>query len=315
MSEKIKIGLSSCLAGDEVRYNGQGCRDKLVMDRLSEYFEYVKTCPEMAIGMGTPRPTIRLVKDGAIHLRETKGDGDYTEKMESYSTQRVDELKSFDLCGYIFKKGSPSCGAYRVKVYSPDGQPLMEKSSGVFALKLQKALPWMPVEEDGRLNDPPLFENFIFRVNALSDWRKMMAQGLSKKGLTHFHRRHKYALMAHNHNAVSELGNYLAQTKGVELEVMADYYLNSFMETMSKPPKRLQHANVLYHLLGYFKKQLDSFDKQETVELIERYRMGYVPLVVPITRIAHYVRKFQSEYLSDQSYLDKPVKLGLLNNL
>ncbi|EDM27131.1 hypothetical protein LNTAR_15717 [Lentisphaera araneosa HTCC2155] len=315
MQEKIKIGLSACLSGDEVRYNGQGCRDKLVMDQLHDFFDYVKVCPEMAIGLGTPRPTIRLVQHEKIRLQETKGDGDYTEKMEAFAKEDMERLKKLDLCGFIFKKGSPSCGAYRVKIYSEEGHPLIEKTAGMYALQVKKNFPWLPIEEDGRLNDAPLFENFIFRAFALNDWQQMLRKGLSHGGLHNFHRRHKYALMAHSHEAVNELGNYIAHKGDLSIEVMAESYLSRFMDFMSKPPKRLQHANVLYHLLGYFKKDIDAFDKEDTVKMIEQYRKGYIPLVVPITRISHYTQKYEQEYLMDQSYLERPDKLGLLNKL
>ncbi len=314
--QKIKIGLSACLSGDEVRYNGQGCLDKLVMNELDEYFEYHKVCPEMAIGLGTPRETIRLVKmDDEIRLRTTKSDKDYTQEMSQFAESDMERLKDLELSGFIFKKGSPSCGAYRVKIYDEKGHPLMEKTAGAYSLQFQKTFPYVPVEEDGRLNDAPLFENFIFRVFALSEWQEMLREGLSAKGIIKFHQRHKYAIMAHDQVRQKELGQKISDLSGKDLNEVAVKYLSEFMDIMSKPPKRLHHANVLYHLLGYFKNEIDAFDKEESVKMIEQYRLGYVPLVVPVTRIAYFTKKYKQEYLLGQSYLEKPEKLGLLNKL
>jgi uncharacterized protein YbgA (DUF1722 family)/uncharacterized protein YbbK (DUF523 family) len=312
---KIKIGLSACLAGEDVRYNGQNCLSKLITGDLDEYFEYLRVCPEMAIGLGTPRETIRVVRDGDLRLRTSRSNQDLSDKMRTFAQSDMDRIKDAKLSGFIFKKGSPSCGAYRVKVYNPEGHPQVEKTSGFYAAKIIETFPWLPIEEDGRLNDPRLFENFMQRVFAIDRWQKMLQDGLSHKGLLAFHQYHKYWIMAHNQLGQKRLGKMLANRGETSLEELASDYLSEFTKIVSKPPTSLKHSNVLYHLLGYFKQQIDAFDKKEMVKIIENYRKSYVPLVVPITRLAFYAEKYQQEYLLNQSYLRHPERLGVLNKL
>jgi uncharacterized protein YbgA (DUF1722 family)/uncharacterized protein YbbK (DUF523 family) len=315
MTQKLKIGLSACLAGDNVRYNGQNCMDKLIMNELTQYFHYIKVCPEMAIGMGSPRETIRIVKEqDTLKLRASKSDEDFTQRMESFSILDMERVKNSQLSGFIFKKGSPSCGLFRIKVYSPDGMPLPDKTSGFYAKEISRNFPWMPLEEEGRLNDPRLFENFIQRVFAIGRWQAMLKKGLSKKGLYEFHQQHKYWIMAHSQSGLKKLGKLLA-SNNADLNRLADSYLSAFTETVRQAPTSLKHSNVLYHLLGYFKKNIDAFDKQEICKLIKQYRLGYIPLVVPITRLSSYVKKYKSHYLLTQSYLKYPEHLGVLNKI
>lgn len=313
--KKINIGLSACLAGDKVRYNGQDCFNQLINSHLAEYFEYTTVCPEIAIGMGTPRETIRIVKDGELQLRASKSNEDFTEKMRLFAISDMERIKNANLCGFIFKKGSPSCGAFRVKVYTPEGMPLVEKTSGFYAAQVMKSLPWLPVEEEGRLNDARLFENFIQRVFALGRWQEMMQNGLTHKALLDFHQFHKYWIMAHNQLQLKKLGSILANRKNRSVEELARDYLELFTSVVSKPPRSSNHINVLHHLLGYFKKSLDSFDKKEMLTTIEHYRKSYVPLILPVSRLAFYAKKYQQKYLLNQSYLHYPENLGLLNKL
>jgi len=312
---KIKIGLSACLAGEDVRYNGQNCLNKLITQDLDEYFEYVKVCPEMAIGLGTPRETIRVVRDGDLQLRASRSNTDYSKAMRDFAKADMKRVADANLCGFIFKKGSPSCGAFRVKIYNPQGMPQVEKTSGFYAAQVMESFPWMPVEEEGRLNDPPLFENFIQKSFALGRWQQMLKDGLTHKRLLDFHQYHKYWIMAHNQAGLKRLGKMLANRGERSVEELASDYLEEYSKVVSRPPTSLKHSNVLYHLLGYFKQDIDAFDKQEMVKLIEQYRKNYIPLVVPITRLAYFADKYQSEYLLNQSYLKHPERLGVLNKL
>lgn len=312
---KIKVGLSACLSGDEVRYNGQAAEDKFVTHQLNRYFDYVKVCPEMAIGMGTPRETIRIVEDEGLKLRNREGSNDYTEKMNNFAQQSVLEMGEQDLCGFIFKKGSPSCGAYRVKVYDNEGVTQRHDESGFYAKEFMQKYPWVPVEEDGRLNDPGLRHNFLVRVFALKRWKLMFKDGPSINSLVQFHQKHKYMLMSYSQEGLRELGRIVANKDKRSPEEACSTYLEKYVELTKKPASSKKHANVLYHMFGYFSRYIDDFDRQETVELIEKYRLGLIPLVLPVMRISHYVRKLKVKYLLGQSYLVYPEEIGLLNKI
>ena len=314
--EKIKIGLSACLSGDEVRYNAQGAEDKFVTQQMSAYFSYVKVCPEMAIGMGTPRETIRIVStDDGVRLRNREGSNDYTDKMREFSSRSAQELEEERLCGFIFKKGSPSCGAYRVKVYRETGETINNSEIGFYSRAVQEKYPFLPVEEDGRLNDPGLRHNFIVRVFAYRRWQMMVEDNMSINSLVAFHQKHKYMLMSYSQEGLRELGNLVANKEKRDVAEVCHEYIEKFSELTKKPASRAKHTNVLSHLFGYFSKYLDDFDRQETVAVIEKYRTGLLPLVLPISRISHYVRKYEIKYLLGQSYLVYPEELGILNKL
>ena len=313
--EKIPIGLSACLSGDEVRYNGQAAEDKFVTQQLSRFFEYHKVCPEMSIGMGTPRETIRIVEDDGLKLRNREGTNDYTDKMKNFVDKSSTEMGQHRLCGFIFKKGSPSCGAYRVKVYDNEGVTQRHDESGFYAKELMNKYPWIPVEEDGRLNDPGLRHNFIVRVFALRRWQLMVEDNPGIKGLIAFHQKHKYMLMSYNQNGLKELGRIVANKEGLAPETACKNYLEKFTEMTKKPAPRSKHSNVLYHMFGYFSRDIDEFDRHETISLIEKYRNGLIPLVLPVMSISHYVRKLKVKYLLGQSYLVYPEELGVLNKL
>lgn len=312
---KIQIGLSACLSGDEVRYNGQAAEDKFVSQQLSRFFDYVKICPEMSIGMGTPRETVRIVEDGGLKLRNRDGSNDYTDRMNSFVKKSVSEMSAHKLCGFIFKKGSPSCGAFRVKVYDNKGVTQRHDESGFYAKAFKEKYPWLPVEEDGRLNDPGLRHNFISRVFAVRRWQIMIEESPSIKGLVAFHQKHKYMLMSYSQDGLRELGRIVANKEGLDPETACTKYLQKFTELTSKPASRSKHANVLYHMFGYFSREIDDFDRHETIDLIEKYREGIIPLILPVMRISHYVRKLRVKYLLGQAYLVYPEELGVLNKL
>jgi uncharacterized protein YbgA (DUF1722 family)/uncharacterized protein YbbK (DUF523 family) len=315
---KIRIGVSACLLGREVRYNGGHKRDSFLTDTFGAFVDFVPVCPEVEIGMGTPRPPIRLERraDGEIRLAMPSTGEDYTERMLSYAARRIGELAALDLDGYVLKKDSPSCGMERVKVY--DSHTIPTKSGrGLFAEEILRRLPDLPVEEEGRLNDPLLRENFITRVFLHHRWREAERAGWSRAALMRFHERHKLLLMARNQAGMRRLGRLLGTSgKDAPLADLVGAYREGLTEVMRRPATRRGHTNVLQHLLGFVSDHLDREDRAELVEMIERYRLGLVPLIVPLTLIRHHVRRVDVPYLKDQAYLEPhPHELMLLNHV
>jgi uncharacterized protein YbgA (DUF1722 family)/uncharacterized protein YbbK (DUF523 family) len=315
---RIRIGVSSCLLGEEVRYNGGHKRDSFLTDIFGRFVDFVPVCPEVEIGMGTPRPPIRLERtaQGEIRLRMPSTGEDLTERMRSYAGQRVDELAALDLDGYVLKKDSPSCGMERVKVYETSPIPF-KNGRGLFAGELLRRLPHLPVEEEGRLNDPLLRENFITRVFVHHRWREAERAGWSRAALMRFHERHKFLLMARNQAGLRRLGRLLGEpVRDVPLEDLVWVYREGLIEVLRRPATRRGHTNVLQHLLGFVSDLLDREDRAELVDTIERYRQGLVPLIVPLTLVRHHVRRLDTAYLKDQAYLEPhPHELMLLNHV
>jgi uncharacterized protein YbgA (DUF1722 family)/uncharacterized protein YbbK (DUF523 family) len=309
---KIPIGISSCLLGQQVRFDGGHKRDSYITGTLSKYFEFYPFCPEVGIGLGTPRPALRLVKmDDTFRCIGTKGSGiDVSDQLREYAGQQKDRLAN--LCGYILKKDSPSCGMERVKVYSNDMPHRI--GVGIYAQAVIRNNPLLPVEEEGRLGDPALRENFIQRVYVLHRWRELMEQGLNPSNLTRFHARHKLIIMSHDNYI--DLGRLLASTTKLNMVEVANSYIVQLMAVLKKRATRKSHVNVLQHIMGYLKKDLDSSDKFELCEMIERYRNGEVPLIVPITLLKHHFRKYPDPYIEDSYYMSPyPVELRLINEL
>ena len=311
---KIPIAISACLLGQEVRFDGGHKNDSYINGTLSEYFEFLPFCPEVAIGLSIPRPPIRLVQhDEGLRLVGVKdASRDFTTPMQAYGERMAIELA--EVSGFIFKKGSPSCGMERVKVYAPDGHSI-DKASGLFAAVLRARHPLIPMEEEGRLGDPGLRENFITRVFVYHAWRGLNKQGLSADRLIAFHSDHKYLIMAHNQAAYRSMGKLLANAGKADIGALASEYEQELMGALAKPAKRQQHVNVLQHLLGYLSKQLDTDDKAEMVEIIEQYRHGIVPLIVPITLLKHHFRRHPHEYIERQVYLSPHPHELMLRNL
>jgi uncharacterized protein YbgA (DUF1722 family)/uncharacterized protein YbbK (DUF523 family) len=310
--KKIPIGISSCLIGQEVRYDGGHKHDAYITGTLGQYFEFYPFCPEVEIGLGVPRPTLHLVKaDGAVHCVGVKDpERDVTDRLRRHAEQLKE--RHAQLCGYILKKDSPSCGMERVKVYS-NSQPRRE-GAGIYAEAMMKAHPLMPVEEEGRLGDPGLRENFIQRVYVFYRWKQMLAEGLTPVKLTAFHARHKLIIMSHGD--YRELGRMLAGLSKETLAETAEKYIALLMKILKHVPTRSRHVNVLQHIQGYLKKELSADDKAEMVEVIERYRRGELPLIVPLTLLKHHFRKSPDPYIDDSYYLSPyPQELRLLNEL
>ena len=312
--EKIRIGVSACLMGEQVRYDGQHKHDSYLTGTLAQWFEFVPVCPEFELGLGVPRESMRLEGDPENpRLITNKTKRDLTDEMLAWCDQRVHELEIENLCGFIFKSKSPSSGMERVKVYSEKGMP-SNNGRGLFANAFMQHFPLLPVEEEGRLNDPALREKFIEQVFTLKRWRKMLSEDGTRKGLVKFHERHKYLLMAHSIPHYRTLGRIVADMKGKKLLGIHTEYLQKMLEALRLRATVRKHMNVLQHLVGYFKKQLSADEKQEISEMIDRYRAGNFPLIVPITLINHYVRKYQEPYLEQQYYLQPhPLELCLRN--
>jgi uncharacterized protein YbgA (DUF1722 family)/uncharacterized protein YbbK (DUF523 family) len=313
-TEPIRVGVSSCLIGRKVRFDGGHKRDRYVTDVLGDWFEWVLVCPEVEIGLGTPRPTIRLEGDPeAPRLVEPKGGEDLTEKMRVYSERRVGELRDEELDGYILKRASPSCGMERVKVWSEGGMPA-KTGVGIFAAVLLERWPNLPVEEEGRLNDPVLRENFIERVFCHHRWRSLNRLGLTRARLVAFHTAHKMLLRVHNEAGYRRLGRIVASFgTRPDREVFNDYE-DEFFAVLKWRATVKRHVNVLHHSVGYLRKTIDPADKHELLALIEDYRNGLVPLVVPITMLRHHVQRHQVEYMGGQLYLEPHPKELMLRN-
>ena len=314
MDQIIKIGVSSCLLGKEVRYNGGHSHDRYVTGTLGQHFTYVDVCPEVEAGFGIPRETLRLVGDpDAPRLMTTKTKKDFTDKMQDWAKRRITELEKEDLCGFIFKKGSPSSGMERVRVYTEKGMP-SNRGSGMFARAFMDHFPLVPVEEDGRLNDSVLRENFIERIFALRRWRLMAAERKSLGNLVAFHTAHKLQIMSHSVKHYRELGRLVALGKELDIQLLYEQYEALFMQALSLQATVKKNVNVLQHIAGYFKKQLSKDEKHELQEVIGQYHNYFTPLIVPVTLSNHFIRKYDQEYLKKQYYLNPhPIELKLRN--
>jgi uncharacterized protein YbgA (DUF1722 family)/uncharacterized protein YbbK (DUF523 family) len=314
--QKIKLGISSCLLGAKVRYDGGHRWDRFITDTLGWYVEFVPVCPEVESGLPVPREAMRLVGDPEKpHLLTVRTGIDHTDRLSTWAQKRVEELAEQDLCGFIFKSKSPSSGMERVKVYNDQAVPAAV-GVGIFARIFKARFPLLPVEDEGRLHDPVLRENFIERLFCYQRWRELVAQGASRGALVTFHTRHKLQIMSHSPKHYRELGKLVAQAGETPITQTYDRYQNLFMEALRLKATAKKNANVLYHLMGYFKKQLTTDEKQELLEVIESYRREYVPLIVPVTLINHYVRRYDQPYLKEQFYLQPhPLELKLRNHV
>ena len=312
----IRIGISSCLLGEQVRYDGSHKHDRYLTGTLGDYFDWVPVCPEVELGLGTPRETIRLVHlDGDTRLRTTKTDVDLTDQMREFAERRVVSLVEVDLSGYIFKKDSPSCGMERVKVFRQTG-PGKRIGTGLFAAALMERLPLLPTEEEGRLSDPRLRENWIERVFAYHSLKQFWQARWTVGQLVNFHTRYKFVLLAHDEAQYRELGGLVANAKSLPRDQLRTRYEATFMGALKRLATVRTNVNVLQHMLGFFSEQLDSASRQELVACIEDYHRGFVPLVAPIILIRHYVRLLDVEYLRDQVYLNPhPKELALRNHV
>jgi len=316
VARPIRIGISSCLLGEAVRFDGGHKRDSFLTGTFGRFVEWVPVCPEVESGFGTPRPAMRLVREkGNVRLLTVKTAVDLTAPMVTYAERRVAELSSENLSGYVLKKDSPSCGLERVKIYDPNGVPA-RTGQGLFASRLAERFPDLPMEEEGRLSDPRLRDNFVERVFAYWRLRGLFGGRWNVGALVRFHTAHKLVLMAHSPAAYQRLGRLVAGARSVARKDLERTYTAAFMAALKMVATPRRHANVLQHMVGYFKDRLDPASKVELLAAVEDYRRELVPLIVPITLLRHYVRIHDVEYLAGQVYLDPhPRELMLRNHV
>lgn len=313
-----KIGISSCLLGNKVRFDGGHKNNRYITKTLVNHFGLVSFCPEAGSGMGTPRPPIRLVKqDGSVRVVGVdNSDNDFTDLLEDYGPKNAAMFEH--LCGFILKKDSPSCGMERVKLYDadkPESHP-QRVGEGVFAKYIRSEFPLLPVEDEGRINDPVLRENFIERVFIYQRWRELQNNDMRPADLVEFHAAHKYIIMAHDQKDAVKLGQLVARCGVGHFPDTANEYIELLMQVLKKRVSRGRHGNVLYHLMGYLREHLDDLERHEIVRTIERYQQGLYPLIVPITLLRHYFKKYPHEYIDKQYYLyPHPDELMLRNLL
>jgi len=301
--KKIQIGVSSCLLGEEVRYNGGHKRSRYLTDVLAEYFRYVPLCPEMAIGLGVPRPPIRLVGkiDSPQAISPDDPSIDATEALYSYGRE-IGRTHTF-ISGFILKSKSPSCGMEQVKVYDKNGVP-SANGRGLFAKSLMETQPLLPCEEEGRLEDPGLRSSFLERVFAFHRWQCLIAEGLTPRDLVEFHTEHKFLLLAHDQEAMRRLGRLVAEAGSGDLNQIGHEYISGMMMALEKPAKRQAQVNVLRHLAGFLSDKMDSGDRVELDESIHSYRTEELPILAPLTLIRHHLRRLPHDFLERQEYLE-----------
>jgi len=313
--ERIRIGVSQCLLGDRVRYDGQHKHDHFITDTLGNWVEYVPVCPEVECGLPVPREAMRLVGPvDAPRLMTQRTERDLTDQMLEWAARRVRELEREDLCGFIFKARSPSSGMERVKIYNGRGG-LSGHGVGLFAAAFMAHFPLLPVEEEGRLNDPALRENFIERIFTLKRYRDTVRSGGTLSALMQFHAANKFLITAHSPKACTAMGRMLAGAKSCPFAAVVAEYEAELLKALKLIATVRKHVNVLQHIMGFFKQHLDGDEKQELLDVIGTYRDGQVPLVVPVTLLNHYTRKYNVAYLRDQTYLHPhPLELKLRNH-
>lgn len=314
LSRPIRLGISRCLLGENVRYDGGHKLDRYLRDVAGPFVEWVPVCPEVECGLPVPREAMRLVGDpDSPRLVTNKTFVDQTERMQKWIAKRLPELAREDLCGFVFKTRSPSSGMRDVKVYTEEGMP-SRKGSGLFARSFMDYFPFVPVEDEGRLHDAGLRENFLERVFVYHRWKRALEGGLSGRRLVQFHTDHKLLLMSHSPKHLRVLGGLVAAVKGREKDVF-DEYFQTMMIALKLMATVKKHTNVLMHMVGYFKKVLTGEEKQELLGVIDHYHRILVPLVVPVTLIRHYVYKYDEPYLKRQAYLHPhPAELMLRNH-
>ncbi|MGB9628298.1 MAG: YbgA family protein [Thermodesulfobacteriota bacterium] len=314
--ERIRLGISACLLGERVRYDGGDRLDRFLRDTLGQFVDYVPVCPEVECGLSVPRESMHLEGDpGSPRLITSGTRKDITNRMVQWAKRRVVELEKENLCGFIFKSDSPSSGMGRVKIYNEKGMPV-KKGIGIFAKIFMEHFPLLPVEDDGRLHDPKIRENFIERIFTLKRWREVLTKNRSLGNLVKFHAQHKFMILSHSPKHEQSMGRLLARAKEMSLGEIFDRYQSLLMEALKLRATPKKNANVLMHMMGYFKDQLSSDEKKELLEVIDHYRREHLPLIIPVTLLRHYVRKYGQSYLKEQIYLNPhPLELQLRNHV
>jgi len=312
----MKIGVSSCLLGTNCRYDGAGSKDTFVVNELSKYFELVPFCPE-AIVFGTPRESIRLVEiDDQVRVISNKEQKDVTEELKNISKTLA--LKAFEdnLCGFVFKAKSPSCGIERVKLYQNNSNMCEKKAIGIFAKEITDKQPFLPIEEDGRLNDPWLKENFLMQIFAYKEYKLFLDNNPSFKDLVAFHTSYKYLIYAKSQESYKKLGGIVANHEKRDIADVLSDYTPAFLEAIGKKGNINKTYNVLLHIFGYFKKQINSEEKEHILTACQEYKDGIIPLIAVIKLLNLYVKRFDDSYLKTQKFLNPyPKELALRSDL
>lgn len=312
---RVRLLVSACLLGEKVRYDGGHKYDAFVVETLGPWVEWVRVCPEADCGLPTPRPSMHLVGDPAAPRLVSRSGADLTEQMRRFTEERMRALAEAELCGYVCKKDSPSSGMARVKILADDGTA-RRTGSGLFTAAFMQRFPLVPVEEEGRLHDPRLRESFIERVFCRRRWLDLVEGGRSRGRLVEFHADHKFLLLSHGRPGYTELGRLVASAGEHHIDDLFAAYERAFMAALARPATTRKLTDVLQHMAGFFKKQLTADEKAELVETIEAFRQERVPLVVPLTLIKHYVRKFEVRLLARQVFLSPyPAELMLRNHV
>jgi len=316
MMEKIKLGISACLLGENVRYDGGHKLDRFLTETLGQYAEYVPVCPEVECGLTIPREAMHLEGNPeSPRLVTIRTKQDMTHRMVKWAMKRVIDLEKENLWGFIFKSNSPSSGMERVKVYNPKGTSV-RKAVGIFARIFMEHFPLLPIEDEGRLQDPKLRDNFIERIFTLKRWRQVLERKASRGNIVDFHTRHKLLILSHSPKFYQMMGKLVAKAKDLPLKELYQKYQTILIESLYGKTSAKKNANVLQHTMGYFKERLPSDEKQELLDVIDHYKKEYIPLIVPITLIQHYVRKYDQPYLKQQVYLNPhPLELQLRNHV
>ena len=314
MFAPIKIGISSCLLGNPVRYDGGHQHDRFLTQTLGLFAEYLPVCPEVECGLPTPRNSLRLAGDPADpRLITLKTGEDETGRMKAWIATKLPQLEKEDLCGFIFKSKSPSSGLYRIRVYGDDDK-VRKTGTGLFARAFTRKFPRIPVEEDGRLHDPKLREHFIENIFSLQRWRTLLRTNRSLGGLVGFHTHNKLLILSHSQSHYRLMGKLVAEGKQMETHDLFDTYEELLLKALSLKTTPKKNINVLQHAMGFFKRDLTGPEKHELLTILDQYREGYVPLIVPIILIRHYVLKYDQAWLKSQTYLNPhPFELKLRN--
>lgn len=334
MVSRPRIGISSCLLGNKVRHDGGHKYDPFITRTLGRHVEWIPVCPEFEVGMGVPRETVRLIgSPSRPKMIADRSGKDWTRKMGTYAEKRVRKLKAMNLSGYILKKNSPSCGMEKVRVYPVPPRrvkdrysegygvyrltgPPNRKGRGLFAQTLMTRLPLLPVEEEGRLYDPGLRENFIERVFGYYRWQALAANGRSLRRLVEFHSQEKLLLLAHSESHVRRLGRVVTQAKKKSIGTVMEEYGRLFMGALGHRATTRTNTNVLQHMMGYFSTQLSSDERKELLGVIGDYTKSMVPLVVLLPLMRQYAGKYNVAFLQSQSYLQPyPQELMLRNHV
>jgi uncharacterized protein YbgA (DUF1722 family)/uncharacterized protein YbbK (DUF523 family) len=300
---EIQLGVSSCLLGNPVRFDGGHKHERYITDTLGVSFSFVPVCPEVEVGMPVPREPLRLVDPlDKPHMVGRETGKDWTARMNAWAGRHLRQLGKQDLSGFLLKGGSPSCGIEGVKVYDGAGIPC-PKGRGLFAHALLERYPLLPVVEEGQLWDPQLRESFIVRVFAYHRVKALFAGGWKRREVVAFHAAEKYLLLAHSPERYGDLGRLVARIQDYTPAAFRDRYLRLYMEALSRASTVKKNVNVMQHIMGYFRRHLGDAERAEVRAAIEEYRRGLVPPVVPLTLLSHYARLHDINTLRNQVYL------------